>query len=819
MPLATLRTQLHPNSLLCQHLIKLIALRSQFTHVTTSPDDGATALESSTLQERRRNRVPLLKQFGRDLTDEARRGLLDPVIGRDALLQRMVHVLLRRTKNNVLLLGDPGVGKTAIAEGIAQVIVSQAHSRLHSKRLISLDVAGLLAGTQYRGTFEERFHGILNEVQQSHGSVMLFIDEVHNLVGAGAVEGALDAANMLKPALARGALHCIGATTHEEYERHIARDAALARRFQPLPVPEPTPAEALAILQGLSPRYEAFHAVTYTPAALECAVTSAVQYSSSRRLPDAAVDTIDEAAAFATSLPPQAGAASGAAGAAEQRRLEAARAPVLRAFAPAAHTPPLTGSRKAVVALPKACPHCGFPVPDVGTTSLLCTECSSAFLNIPQHLLMLGASVTPRRKPKAVAASQPGEGGVATHGAGGGKPGAPPVGGAAAAASRSPQAAEGRLVVDSEAVLQVVSQQIGIPVGQLRGDPHWFADVRQGLQMAVLGQDRATRAVIEAAKRAHTRALHSGSLSRVGSVASGRGARCAPALLLRGPRGTGKTLLCRAVAEQLFPDASSVLWLDMAQFAAPGAQVLLFGPPPGTVGHAEGGILTRLLRRHRRALVVLEDAEQAHPEAQALLASMLRRGAVQDGTRTLDCSHMWLLATTSSRLGDAAGAAAAGGDGSGGSSATAEGGGLGRGAAAVGGPGLLGVLRSALEAPAELEDLRPEVLQQIAQRELEGLAQRWWVSHGLRLSWSAEVVAGVAAGKACVGLDAAGVEGGEGSGGRAGHAVVLAIESIKAHCWLHLEREGAGENVHVAVQGDRLVCSAPEEPAPGEAPL
>lgn len=309
-----------------------------------------------------------------------------------------------------------------------------------------------------------------------------------------------------------------------------------------------------------------------------------------------------------------------------------------------------------------------------------------------------------------------------------------------------------------------------------------------------------------AAKRAHARAAHSAGVSQAGAgSAAARGGRRAPALLLQGPRGTGKTLLCRAVAQQLFPGAASVLWLDMAQFASGGAQAQLFGPPPGTVGHAEGGILTRLLRRHRRALVVLESLDQAHPEAQDLVASMLRRGSVQDGTRTLDCTHMWLLGTVSEGPGPGR---------------DRRGGGEG-GSAEEPVRGVREALRLALEATAGFDDLRPEVLQQIARQELEQLAQRWWVSHGLRLSWSADAVAGVAAGKPCVSLHAAGggrvglgvagrdVEGG--GGGRAGHGVVQAIEGIDSWCWAYLEREEVSGLMHVSVQGDVLCCAASEE--------
>lgn len=306
------------------------------------------------------------------------------------------------------------------------------------------------------------------------------------------------------------------------------------------------------------------------------------------------------------------------------------------------------------------------------------------------------------------------------------------------------------------------------------------------------------RAVVGAVKRAHARALHGGSISQAGDLSGGtRGGRRAPALLLHGPPGTGKTLLCHAVSRQLFPETASVLWLDMAQFASPGAQAQLFGPPPGTVGHAEGGILTRLLRRHRRALVILESIDRAHPDAQGLLASMLRRGTLQDGTRSLDCTHLWLMGTIST------GAADAGGGG------LAEG----------GGGGLRDLLRSAMETVVGFEDLRPEVLQQIAQLGLEQLAQRWWVRHGLRLAWSADAVAGVAAGKACMGPDAdEGAAGGAGRGGGdqgcGGHAVELALEGIDSCCWACLEREEVCGSMHVSVREGLLRCSASGEGGP-----
>ncbi|EFN53395.1 hypothetical protein CHLNCDRAFT_6558, partial [Chlorella variabilis] len=517
-----------------------------------------------------------LKRHGRDLTLEAAEGRLDPLIGRHDVLERTMQVLLRRTKNNPVLIGDPGVGKTAVAEGIAQLIVSPAAPPgLAGRALIAVDVGSLVAGTQYRGAFEERLTSLLREVHMAAGRVILFIDELHMLMDAGRVEGGMNAANLLKPALARGDLHCLGATTVEEYRKHIEQDGAFARRFQPVMVEEPTPEEAVTWLRGLRGRYERYHGVRFTDAALSTAVRAAQQYIPDRRLPDSAIDVIDEAAARARL---HAGAAAAAAAAAAATQAHAAAA-LGRSGAGVQGVAPLYSS---------------------GSGSWEENQRLMEWLSAVRQQSEAGPQL-----PAAAAAGGPPAGPLHSSSSGG-------VGSGGSRGSAGP------LVVDSADVLSVVAEASGIPSEHLsQSDWQSLSSLEARMRLHLAGQHAAVAAVVGAV--------------RLGRLGLQRGKRPLASLLLTGPPGVGKATLCQALACALFGSDRHLLRLNLAEYGDKASVSRLVGAPPGYVGFGDGGLLTDAIRRRPHSVVLLERVDRAHPEVLSLIVQVLESGQLQDG--------------------------------------------------------------------------------------------------------------------------------------------------------------------------------------------
>ncbi|KAL4435856.1 hypothetical protein ABPG77_000618 [Micractinium sp. CCAP 211/92] len=647
----------------------------------------------------------VLKRHGRDLTQEAAEGRLDPLIGRHDVLERTLQVLLRRTKNNPVLIGDPGVGKTAVAEGLAQLIASpSAPPGLAGRALISLDVGSLVAGTQYRGAFEERLTSLLNEVRMAAGRVLLFIDELHILMDAGRVEGGMNAANLLKPALARGELHCIGATTVEEYRRHIEQDGAFARRFQPIMVEEPTLDEALGWLLGLRGRYERHHGVRFTDGALEAAVTAAQRCIPERRLPDSAIDVIDEAAArtrlraaaaarAAASAAPARDAAAAAGGAPGSSSLQSGslldgrldgseQARRLNEWLQATQQGPAQGAAQA--SLPAeaqlaglgasathalSCPHCGTPaVPREGSVTVTCSKCRSVFLAIPQEKLLLGASLfaqsqqqqqayvqqtpLPARFPAAASALVQSAGEVAQQAAAGAAGAALAAASAAGAALAAADRA-GAALEAAGAAAGTAAPAAGPPVV---GAAEVLAVVAEasGIPAEHLSQtDWHPLAQLEARLRQRVAGQDAAVAAAVGAVRLGRlgmqgGQRPLASLLLTGPAGVGKATLCHALASTLFGSDRHLLRFNLAEYSDRASVSRLVGAPPGYVGYGDGGLLTEAVRRRPHSLVLLERIDRAHPEVLSLVIQVLESGQLQDSMgKRCDFKNAIIVLTTS----------------------------------------------------------------------------------------------------------------------------------------------------------------------------
>ncbi len=559
-----------------------------------------------------------LAKFGRDLTELAETGKLDPVIGRDDEIRRVIQVLSRRTKNNPVLIGDPGVGKTAIVEGLAQRIVAgDVPEGLKGKRVWALDIGALLAGAKYRGEFEERLKAVLQEIKGAEGELIVFIDELHTIVGAGAAEGAVDAANMLKPMLARGELRAIGATTLDEYREHIEKDAALERRFQPVLVGEPSVADTIAILRGLKERYEAHHGVRIRDAALVAAAVLSDRYISGRFLPDKAIDLVDEAASRVRmeidSSPLELDEAERrvrqleielAAMAKESKQV---REPLERELAEARSARDELAARwsKEKESLER--------VKEITRTI--------------DELRMEAERAEREGNLQRVAEIRYGE--------------LPAL--EAELAER--EAAEGEPMVkeevDEDDVALVVSRWTGIPVARLmEGETEKLIHMEERLHERVVGQDEAVEAVSNALRRAR-----SGLQDPNRPIGS---------FVFLGPTGVGKTELARALAEFMFDDERAMVRLDMSEYQERHTVSRLVGAPPGYVGYEEGGQLTEAVRRRPYSVVLLDEIEKAHAEVFDLLLQILDDGRLTDGHgRTVDFRHTVIIMTSNIRSAEA----------------------------------------------------------------------------------------------------------------------------------------------------------------------
>jgi ATP-dependent Clp protease ATP-binding subunit ClpB len=560
-----------------------------------------------------------LEKFGRDLTALAEDGKLDPVIGRDDEIRRVMQVLSRRTKNNPVLIGDPGVGKTAIAEGLAQRIVARdVPEGLKGKRVWALDIGALLAGSKYRGEFEERLKAVLNEIKAAEGEIVLFIDELHTIVGAGAAEGAVDAANLLKPMLARGELRAIGATTLDEYRKHIEKDAALERRFQPIFVGEPSVADTIAILRGLKERYEAHHGVRIRDAALVAAAVLSDRYISDRFLPDKAIDLVDEAASRlrmeVDSSPLELDEAERRVRqleielAAMSKESKEVREPVERELADAKAARDELAARWAkereVLERVKEI---------VAKIDELRMEADRAERN---GELQRVAEIRYGELPELEKELAEKEG----H------------------ADFEPMVKE---EVDEDDVAAVVARWTGIPVDRLlEGETEKLIHMEERLHQRVVGQDEAVEAVANALRRART-GLQDPNRP-IGSF------------VFLGPTGVGKTELARALAEFMFDDERATVRLDMSEYQERHTVARLIGAPPGYVGFEEGGQLTEAVRRRPYSVVLLDEIEKAHSEVFDVLLQILDDGRLTDGHgRTVDFRNTVVIMTSNIRSAEA----------------------------------------------------------------------------------------------------------------------------------------------------------------------
>jgi ATP-dependent Clp protease ATP-binding subunit ClpB len=559
-----------------------------------------------------------LEKFGRDLTELAESGKLDPVVGRDEEIRRVIQVLSRRTKNNPVLIGDPGVGKTAIVEGLAQRIVAgDVPEGLKGRRVWALDIGSLLAGSKYRGEFEERLKAVLENIKEAEGKIVLFIDELHTIVGAGAAEGAVDAANMLKPMLARGELRCIGATTLDEYRKHIEKDAALERRFQPVFVGEPSVADTIAILRGLKERYEAHHGVRIRDAALVAAAVLSDRYISDRQLPDKAIDLVDESASRLRmeidSSPLELDEAER-----RVRQLEIELAAIGK------ETKDVREPVESELADAKA------QRDELAARWAKEKEALDRVKDITQKIddLRMEAERAERQGDlQRVAEIRYGE--------------LPALESELAEREQAEFEPMVKEEVDEDDVAAVVARWTGIPVSRLlEGETEKLIHMEERLHQRVVGQDEAVEAVANALRRART-GLQDPNRP-IGSF------------IFLGPTGVGKTELARALAEFMFDDDRALVRLDMSEYQERHTVSRLVGAPPGYVGYDEGGQLTEAVRRRPYSVVLLDEIEKAHAEVFDVLLQILDDGRLTDGQgRTVDFRNTVIIMTSNIRSAEA----------------------------------------------------------------------------------------------------------------------------------------------------------------------
>ncbi len=557
-----------------------------------------------------------LKKYARDLTEAARMGKIDPIIGRDEEIRRAMQVLSRRTKNNPVLIGEPGVGKTAIAEGMALRIVNgDVPESLRDKKLLALDMGALIAGAKYRGEFEERLKAVLTEVTEAAGEILLFIDEMHTLVGAGKTDGAMDAANLIKPALARGELHCIGATTLDEYRKYVEKDAALARRFQPVVIQEPTVEDTISILRGIKEKYELHHGVRISDAALVAAATLSHRYITDRFLPDKAIDLMDEAAS--------------------RLRMEVDSKPEeldqldrqilqLQIEEQALKAEDDAASRDRLETLQKDLAELQERSAEMTAQWQAERDKLAGARDLKEQLDQARAELDIAKREGDLARA-----GELSYGV---------IPELEKKLSQAENREESGLMVEEavrpEQIAEVVERWTGIPTSKmLEGDREKLLRMEDALHARVIGQDKAVRAVANAVRRA-----------RAGLNDEGRPLG---SFLFLGPTGVGKTELTKAVAEFLFDDENAMTRVDMSEFMEKHSVARLIGAPPGYVGYDEGGVLTEAVRRRPYQVILFDEVEKAHPDVFNVLLQVLDDGVLTDGQgRRVDFKQTLIVLTS-----------------------------------------------------------------------------------------------------------------------------------------------------------------------------